>query len=124
MKRMQSTRRAPLLGAASLLGGFEARADGVWSRPLFVIARGKNANGVHYDVRVREGGRLDPDAPVVVYWVMLAEDGRREALSLLERRFAHGFSVHFTLRGDALTLCSSAFPRRELAVRIARDGCF
>jgi hypothetical protein len=124
MERVLSTRRAALLGAATLLSGFEARADGVRYEALFVIARSKNANVVHYDVRVREHGELDPDDPVVAYWLMLAEDGRREGLTWLERRLAYGFGTTLEQGGDALRLRLRAFPRRELAVRRDRSGRF
>ena len=124
MERVLSTRRAVLLGAATLVAGVDARADGVRAQPLFVIARSKNANVVHYDVRVRERGRLDLDEPVVAYWVMLAEDGRREGLTWLERRLAYGFSTSFRAGGDALELRLRAFTRRPLAVRCDENGRF
>jgi hypothetical protein len=124
MERVLSTRRAALLGAATLLSGFEARADGARSEPLFAIARSKNANVVHYDVRVRERGRLDRDEPVIAYWVMLAEDGRREGLTWLERRLAYGFSTSLAPGGEEFRLRLRAFPRRELAVRRDENGHF
>lgn len=124
MERVLSTRRAVLLGAATLLTQVHARADGVRAQTLFVIARSKNANVVHYDVRVRDGSRLDHDEPVVAYWVMLAEDGRREGLTWLERRLAYGFSTSFRPGGDALDLRLRAFARRELAVRRGENGHF
>src|SRR4051794_4876468 len=109
MDPMLSTRRALLLGAATLMSGVDARADAARAQPLFVIARSKNENLVHYDACVREHGRLDPDDPVVAYWVMLAEDGRREGLSWLERRLAYGFSTNVRAGGDALELRLRAF---------------
>lgn len=124
MERVLSTRRAALLGAATLLSGFEARAQGVRYEPLFVIARSKNANVVHYDLRVREHGELDRDAPVVAYWLMLAEDGRREGLTWLERRLAYGFDTTFEHGAEALRLRLHAFPRRELLVRRDQSGRF
>jgi hypothetical protein len=124
MERVLSTRRAALLGAATLLSGFEARAEGVRTEPLFSIARSKNANVVHYDARVHERGRLDGDEPVVAYWVMLAEDGRREGLTWIERRLAYGFSATVGHDGGELRLRLRAFPRRELAVRRDDKGHF
>ena len=121
---MLATRRAVLLGTAALMSGVDARADAARSQPLFVIARSKNDNVVHYDARVRDGGRLDPDTPVVAYWVMLAEDGRREGLTWLERRLAYGFSTSFRAGGDALELRLRAFSRRPLVVRRGENGLF
>lgn len=61
--------------------------------PLFVIERSQNANVVHYDAKLRADGTLDPQQPVVAYWVMAAENGRRQDLNLLERARAYGFST-------------------------------
>jgi Domain of unknown function (DUF4833) len=120
MERTMSMRRAILVGGATLLTGFETRADTLRAQPLFVIARSKNANVVHYEARVRQNGRLDPDEPVVAYWVMRAEDGRREGLTWLERRLAYGFTTSLEAGGEGLRLHVRAFTRRDLSVR--RDG--
>jgi hypothetical protein len=61
--------------------------------PLFVIERSVNSNVVHYDAKLGPDGKLDPLQPVVAYWIMRAEDGRRQELSLLERTRAYGFST-------------------------------
>src|ERR1035437_1974022 len=57
----------------------------VWAegtnQSLFVIEWSKNANVVQYDARLTADGVLDPKEPVEVYWILLAEDGRREKLS-------------------------------------------
>jgi hypothetical protein len=119
-----ATRRAVVLGAAAWMSGLEAQAASLPFQSLFVIARSKNANEVHYDVRVRSDGRLDPDEPVTAYWIMRAEDGRREGLSFLERRFAYGFGAKFSARGDALSLRLQAFPARVLGVRSDARGRF
>ncbi len=62
-------------------------------RPLFSIERSTNANVVHYEARVTEDGKLDPADPVAVYWIMVAEDGRRQELNYLEKSRAYGFTV-------------------------------
>lgn len=61
--------------------------------PLFVIERSTNSNVIHYDGKILEDGKLDPKTPVVAYWIMAAEDGRRESLNFIERQKAYGFSV-------------------------------
>jgi hypothetical protein len=113
-----------MLGAAAWMGGVEAQAGSLRLQSLFVITRSKNANEVHYAVRVRSDGRLDPDEPVTAYWILRAEDGRREDLSFLERRLAYGFSAKFGARSDALSLRLQAFPTRVLGVRCDARGRF
>ena len=60
---------------------------------LFVIERSTNANVIHYDGKILQDGKLDPKTPVVAYWIMAAEDGRRESLSFVERQKAYGFTI-------------------------------
>jgi hypothetical protein len=62
-------------------------------RPLFVIERSTNANVIHYVAKVNDEGGLDSREPVVAYWIMAAEDGRREPLNAVERIRAYGFTV-------------------------------
>src|SRR5438477_12797965 len=77
-----------MLGAPAVRGG-----GAVSSEPLFVIERSTNANVVHYDANVKPDGQLDPRQPISAYWVMAAEDGRREELSVFERSRAYGFTI-------------------------------
>lgn len=62
-------------------------------QPLFVIERSTNANVIHYDAKLGKDGNLDPKEPVVAYWIMAAEDGRRQALTHLELEYAYGFTI-------------------------------
>jgi predicted small lipoprotein YifL len=48
------------------------------TQPLFIIEHSKDANVVQYDARLTADGNLDPKEPVIVYWVIRAEDGHRE----------------------------------------------
>ena len=91
------------------------------SRELFTLARNTNANVLKYAVRTGKDGRLDGSNPIEAYWLMLAENGRREQLTWTERRFAYGFSTsNATDRGCTLRL--TACPERELRVRAVDDG--
>jgi hypothetical protein len=56
--------------------------------PLFFIERSKNKNLVHYDIRLQENSSLADTKPVHVYWVL--ENGRREELNRMERKYAYG----------------------------------
>jgi hypothetical protein len=63
------------------------------SQPLFIIEKSTNANVVHYDAVITPDGGLDPREPIIAYWVMAAEDGRREDLTSAERPKAFGFTM-------------------------------
>ena len=78
-------------------------------QPLFIIEHNKDVNIVQYDARLTADGNLDPKEPVIVYWVIRAEDGRREELNWLEKKMGYGFDIKpdpsvngykMTLKGD------------------------
>jgi len=60
---------------------------------LFHIERNKNENIVVFDARVQADGNLTKKDPVIVYWLKMAEDGRREGLKWIEKKMAYGFKV-------------------------------
>jgi hypothetical protein len=91
-----------------------ALAEG--AQRLFVIARSKNANIVHYDLRTDARG--DPDArdPLDVYWVLHEQSGRRESLSWFEKRLAYGWQVVTPVRKAGFVVRLVAFDQRLLRV--------
>jgi len=86
---------------------------------LFTIEKSSNANRVQYEARVTADGHIDARQPVVAYWIMAAENGRRQELNILERAKAYGF----TLRKDGLDsyrLWVVSHPKKE--IHVFRDG--
>jgi hypothetical protein len=119
---MLSRRALHLLAAGAALDLFAPRALATSSRELFTLSRSKNANVVKYAVRTDARGALDLARPVEAYWLMLAENGRREELTWTERNLAYGFAIsRQSSQGFALHL--SACSKRELYVR-AESGSF
>jgi hypothetical protein len=90
------------------------------TQPLFIIERSKNANVVHYDARLTADGKLDPNEPVIAYWVLLAKDGRREELNWIEKKKAYGFIIKpdSSVNGYKMTLVS--VPQGQITVK--KDG--
>jgi hypothetical protein len=90
------------------------------TQQLFIIERSKNANVVRYDARLTAGGELDPNRPVIAYWILLAEDGRREELNLIEKKMAYGFHIEpdHSVNGYRMTIV--ALPQGQITVR--KDG--
>jgi len=82
-----------LLLTVLLLVSLAPMAQAASTQTLFIIQRSINKNEVHYDARLDAEGKLDPSEPVEVYWLMLAEDGRREDLNWVERDEAYGFTI-------------------------------
>ena len=86
------------------------------TQPLFVMARSTNTNVVHYDAQLTANGDLDPEEPVIAYWIMLAEDGHREDLTWLEKQKAYGFTVAPDPAVNGYTLTIAAVPERKMTV--------
>ena len=120
---MLSRRAFQMLAPATLLDlCLPTLAQAASARELFTLVRNVNANVVKYAVRTSKDGQLDSAAPIEAYWLMLAENGRREELTWAERQFAYGFSVSNVSRlGCVLHL--AACSERELRVR-AVDGSY
>jgi hypothetical protein len=91
----------------------------VKSVPLFTIEKSSNKNRVQYDARLTADGHFDSKQPIVAYWIMAAEDGRRQELNLLERAKAYGFTLHQDgLDSYRLWVVS----HREKEIHVYRDG--
>jgi hypothetical protein len=88
---------------------------------LFIVERSTNANVVHYSARITKDGTLDPKNPIVGYWEMKAEDGRREPLSRLERSMVWGFSSQRDASGQFYRMTLVSQKQREIHVYRA-DG--
>jgi hypothetical protein len=90
--------------------------------PLFIIERSKNANVVHYDARITDDGKLDPQEPVIAYWVLLAQDGRRQKLTWIEKKKAYGFTIKPdpSVNGYIMTLVAA--PEQQITVKKEKDA--
>ncbi|OGR40709.1 MAG: hypothetical protein A2X28_07950 [Elusimicrobia bacterium GWA2_56_46] len=96
----------------------KAAAAHLNTQPLFLIERNKNANVVHYEAVFTDAGELDPAGPVIAYWVLLAEDGRRKKLNWLEKKKAYGIKIKPAPNGYILTLASASW----LPLLVKKDG--
>lgn len=86
---------------------------------MFTIEKSSNANRVQYEAHLTPDGHIDAKQPVVAYWIMAAENGRRQELNILERAKAYGF----TLRQDGLDSYRLwVVSHREKEIHVFRDG--
>jgi hypothetical protein len=108
---------------AALLATGLATGDAVpCGAELFRVTRNTNANVVLYEARLSAPGRLDEGDPVHPVWLMLAEDGGREELNLVESAMAYGVDVHRDEGGEALLVALRARP--ELLIQVLLEaGC-
>jgi phosphatidylglycerophosphate synthase len=57
---------------------------------LFYMQRDPNTNTIIYELNLKSSGDLDKDDPVKVYWLRYQENGQKEDLSYIQRKFAYG----------------------------------
>jgi len=99
---------AAMLAAASAVSAGDAQV------PLFTIERNVNGNVVHYDARLKDG-KLDPQQPVVAYWVM-GQDGHRQELNFLEKLKAYGFSIFPDKQPEVFRMTLVSDKKKEIRV--------
>ena len=57
---------------------------------LFFVQKNPGANTVIYELNFNEDGTICTQAPVKVSWIKYAEDGKREELSNVEKKYVYG----------------------------------
>ena len=60
---------------------------------LFYLQRDPNTNTVIYQLNVNKAGQLDEDEPINVFWIRYGEQGQRQSLNFIQRKFAYGLSA-------------------------------
>ncbi len=94
------------------------QAECVRTEQLFSIERSKNNNIVRYDCCIDGGGGLSDATPVIAYWVL--ENGKREDLSGLERKYAYGVQLGARTGKDRVVIFLAAMQGRE--IRVEKGG--
>jgi len=95
-------------------------ASGNKAGHLFFIERSKNKNLVQYDIRLGENS-VPPDLrPVNAYWIL--ENGRREELNSIERKYAYGIARQEKLDKDKFKVMLAAFKGLEIIVEKLNDS--
>jgi hypothetical protein len=87
---------------------------------LFHIERNKNPNIAVYDAQVHSNGSLYTEEPIIAYWLMMAEDGRRQELNTIEKKLAYGFKTENASK-DSVVMKLSADIGRDLKVLLVED---
>lgn len=59
------------------------------SNQLFYLQRTSNKNTIVYELNMK-GGVLDAENPIHVFWIRYEEQGQRQELSYIQKRFAYG----------------------------------
>lgn len=116
---MNRTLRLWIVSSIIILFGMPLAAAQETYVPLFVIERNTNANVVRYEAKLRDG-KLDPREPVIAYWLLASEGGKRQELNFLEKYKAYGFNVRPDGHGESFLLTIVSDKKKE--IHIFRDG--
>jgi hypothetical protein len=95
-------------------------ASGNKAGHLFFIERSKNKNLVQYDIRLTENSDLPDSRPVNAYWIL--ENGRREELNSIEKKYAYGIARQEKLDKDKFKVILAAFKSLEIIVERLNDS--
>lgn len=83
--------------------------------PLFIIERNKNRNVLHYDALLTVDNDLPDKNPVTVYWIL--ENGQREELTSMEKKYAYGIVSQERTGSDKFKIILAAVKDREITVQ-------
>jgi hypothetical protein len=83
--------------------------------PLFLIERNKNKNVLHYEALLTARNDLPDKDPVTVYWIL--ENGQREGLTSMEKKYAYGIASQERIERDKFKIILVALKDREITVQ-------
>jgi hypothetical protein len=108
-----------------LTGG--AKSDVVYPVPpvnkqrLFYLQRTPNSNTIVYEVNMGNDGKPDNDEPVKVYWLRYAENGQKQDLNYIQRKFAYGLTAKSLDNGN-FDIRFVSYKKFPLTLMKANDG--
>ncbi len=87
-----------IISILSILFAFSTSQDSEYPTPktknlLFYIQRTHNKNTIVYDANFDKDGNLNPEKPVVAYWIRYEEQGQKMPLRSYEKWMAYGIKA-------------------------------
>jgi len=94
------------------------------SNQLFYLQRDPNTNTVIYQLNLTSAGRIDEQEPIRVFWLRYQEQGQRQELSFIQRKFAYGLTAQ-KIAPDKYVLKFAAYNKVPLyLMRSGVDNAF
>jgi hypothetical protein len=88
---------------------------------LFYVQRTPNSNTIVYDLNIASNGKPDIKDPVKVYWIKYAENGQKEELNFIQRKFAYGLTSK-VLKNDNYDIRFVSYKKFPLTLMKSTDG--
>jgi hypothetical protein len=87
---------------------------------LFFIERSKDNNRIYYDLSLLSNGKLNPGAPIEIYWLKCAKTGKIP-LSLIQRKLAYGINFS-SISEDQASFKFVSYDKMEFLLKSTLDG--
>ncbi len=88
---------------------------------LFYVQRSSNTNTIVYELNAGKNGQLDTDNPVHPYWIRYGEQGQKEELNYIQRKFAYGIVAKQT-GNDQYDIRFVSYKKFPLTLMKGNDG--
>jgi hypothetical protein len=88
---------------------------------LFYVQRDPNPNTIVYELNLGTDGRLNVEEPLHVYWIKYNEQGQREELNFIQRKFAYGLTQK-ALGNDKYDIRFVSYKKFPLTLMKSTDG--
>jgi Domain of unknown function (DUF4833) len=120
--------KGPIVPETPINTGLKKAWDGVTypvppvsALSLFYLQRSTNTNTVIYDLNLDKTGKANADAPVRSYWIRYAEQGQRQELSFIQRKFAFGLTSK-AIGADKYDIRIVSYKKIPLTLMRSPDG--
>lgn len=90
---------------------------------LFNILRNKDSNKLVYEVNLDKNGRLNQINPINIYWIKHTKGGRKETLSMLEKKLAYGIK-YLKINSETTYFQIVSYPNKTLILKKFEDEKF
>ena len=90
-------------------------------KKLMFVQRDPNANTIIYELNSDRDGNLNREEPIHPYWIRYAEEGQRQELSYIQRKFAYGL-VSKPLSNDKFDVRFVSYKKFPLTLMKSTDG--
>jgi len=88
---------------------------------LFFVQRSPNTNTIIYELNNDKNGQLNQENPIHVYWLKYADEGQKEELNYIQRKFAYGL-VTKKVNNDQYDVRFVSYKKFPLTLMKAGDG--
>jgi len=89
---------------------------------LFYLQRTPNTNTIVYELNLKNG-KLNTDEPVQVFWLRYQENGQKQDLTFIQRKFAYGLRSKM-LSQNQFELTFVSYKKFKIYLQEGADGKF